>query len=111
MSNNTINNTNINSNIISSLLNPKLLNSLTAENQKIAIDSAKEFYSKEKDGGILGWFLGTNKTNVSMHIVLILSIFLIIAVCCLKDKEIWDKIFTIIATFAGYIFGATQKGD
>ncbi len=107
MSSNKLNGEHINSN----LLNPKLLNSLTAENQKIAIDAAKECYNREKDGGILGRFLGTNKINVSMHIVLLLSIFLIIAGCCLKDKEIWDKIFTIIATFAGYIFGATQKGD
>lgn len=107
MSSNKLNGEHINSN----LLNPKLLNSLTAENQKIAIDAAKEFYSKEKDGGFLGRFLGTNKINVSMHIVLILSMILIVVGCCLKDKEIWDKIFTIIATFAGYIFGATQKGD
>ncbi|MBQ7216611.1 MAG: hypothetical protein IJS39_11595 [Synergistaceae bacterium] len=95
---------------ISSLMTPKTFTALPEESQKIVIDTVREGYNKEKDGGILGKILGTNKINVSMHITFILCILLVIVGCCLKDKAIWDKIFTIIATSIGYIFGnSTEK--
>ena len=110
MPKNNLSDKNITASSISSLINPKTLNTLTEPNQKIAIDTVREAYNKEKDGGWLGKFLGTNKTNASIHIVLLISIFIIIAGGFIGDKEIWDKIFTIIATSIGYIFGnLTEK--
>lgn len=110
MPKNNLSDKNITASSISSLINPKTLNALTEKNQKIAIDTVREAYSKEKDGGWLGQFLGTNKINVSIHVVLIISTFILIAGYVISDKAIWDKIFTIIATSIGYIFGnSTEK--
>ena len=109
MSKNNLNRQTINEYTIPALMQPKVLNALTEENQRAAIDTVKEVYSMEKDGGILGKCLGTNRTNLSMHIALIISAALILAGCIIQDKELWDKITTIIAAALGYIFGATQK--
>ncbi len=109
MSNNNLNRQTTNEYTISALMHPKVLNALTEENQRAAIDTVKEVYSKEKDGGILGKLLGTNRTNLSMHIALIMSVVLILAGCYIQNNELWDKITTIVAATLGYIFGATQK--
>ena len=99
----------IDSSVITTLVKPEVLNNLSEKNQKVAIDAVKEAYSMEKEGGMLGKIFGTNKTNISIYIAFILCIILITVGFFIKDKDIWDKIFTIVAAVLGYIFGATQK--
>ena len=110
MSKNNINIQGLEREAIASLMTPKTFTALPEGSQKIVIDTIRENNNKEKDGGWLGKILGTNKTNASIHIVLIISIFILIVGGFIGDKEIWDKIFTIIATSIGYIFGnLTEK--
>lgn len=109
MGKNNINNKSVNESIIATLAEPEVLNSMTKENQKVVINTVKEAYNHEKEGGTLGKVLGTNKTNASMHIAFILCILLLIVGLVIRDNSIWDKIITLIAAALGYIFGITQK--
>ena len=98
-----------NESVLSGLIEPTVLNSLPKATQKNVIDTLKDTYTKEKDGGMLGIFLGTNKANASMHIAFILCIILMVIGFLIGDKDVWDKIFTLIGATLGYIFGASQK--
>lgn len=108
MPNNKLNNNNSNPSL-NSLMRPQNFNALTEENKKAVIDTIREVYSKEKEGGFLGKFLGTNRINASMHIAFIICLALIVVGSVIKESNIWDKILTLIATAIGYVFGTTQK--
>ena len=109
MDKNKLDDKKIDSSILATLVKPEVFHKLTEKNQKIAIDAIKEADSKEKDGGMLGKIFGTNKINVSIYIAFILCTILIIVGFFIRDKDIWDKIFTIVAATLGYFFGAAQK--
>ena len=110
MGKNRINSNQVKEDAISAQMKPEVLNAMTEESQKTAINTVREVYNKERDGGILGKLLGTNKVNVSMHITLIICVSLIVLGFFISDKDVWDKILTLIAASVGYIFGANQKG-
>ena len=98
-------------NMLYGLIEPTVLNSLPKETQRNVVDALKDTYRKEKDGGMLGRFLGTKKANASMHVAFILCIVLVISGFFIGDKDIWNKIFTLIGTTLGYIFGASQQKE
>ncbi len=96
---------------LAALTETTFLSKLTEKNQRVAIDTLRDVRTREQEGGMLGKLFGTNKTNVSIYVAAILCILLLIVGVCVGDKEIWDKIFTILAAVFGYIFGITQKDN
>lgn len=73
------------------------------------------YNDKEKDGGVMGKFLGNKPTNASMNICLILCVLLIIVLVvdiihsyCVGKSINMDLVKTVIPVIAlsmGYIFG------
>ena len=94
---------------LAALTETTFLSSLTEKNQRVVIDALRDVRTREQEGGMLGRLFGTNKINVSIYVASILCIVLIIVGSFIRDKDIWDKIFTILAAVFGYIFGVTQK--
>lgn len=63
---------------ITSIISSDTFLNLDSNIQNKIIDTVHN--DKEKDGGVMGRFLGTKSTNASMHIGLILSILLVILI-------------------------------
>lgn len=57
----------------------------------------------------MGWLFGTDRVNASKHIAFTLCVILMIVGFFIGEKEIWDKIFTIVAATIGYIFGLPKE--
>lgn len=98
-------------NPIATLAGPETFLSLDSEMQDKIISSIVE----DRKGGIMGKFLGTEPTNVSMHIALILCVLLLVILgidffhAYSIEKEVnMDLVGTIIPVVTlslGYIFG------
>lgn len=86
-------------------LNPNLQNKI--------IDTVHN--DKEKDGGVMGKFLGTRPANASMHIGFIICVFLILILiidffhsyAINKDinMDLVNQIIPVLTLSMGYIFG------
>ena len=73
------------------------------------------YSDKEKDGGVMGKFLGNKPANASMNICLILCVLLIIILlvdiihsyCVSEDinMELVNTVVPVITLSMGYIFG------
>ena len=73
----------------------------------------------EKDGGVMGKFLGNRPTNASMHISLLLCMFLIIILLvdtihsyCVGENiniELVNVVVPVISLSLGYIFGKSSN--
>lgn len=102
-----------NTDYISSFLSSDTFLNLNSDIQNKLIDTVHT--DKEKDGGIMGKFLGTKSANVSMHIVLILcvSLILIIFIDMVHsyiinvsiNMDLIGLIIPVITLSIGYIFG------
>ncbi len=55
------------------------------------------------------WLFGTGSGNASKHIAFISCVILIIVGFIIGEKEVWDKILTILAVSIGYIFGLSKE--
>lgn len=107
-----LNNDIINHDIISILSSDNFLN-LNVDIQNKIIDTMHT--DKEKDGGIMGKFLGTKSSNLSMHIALIICIMLLIIVIIDMihayivgnniNLDLINLIIPVITLSLGYIFG------
>lgn len=73
------------------------------------------YNDKEKDGGVMGKFLGNKPTNASMNICLILCVLLIVILLVdiihsyfvgeSINMELINTVIPVITLFMGYIFG------
>ena len=98
---------------ITSLISSESFLNLDTQTQNKLIDAVHN--NKEKDGGIMGKFLGTKPANVAMNIALIICVLLILIVIidfiysCSRGGEInLDLVNTIVPVISlslGYIFG------
>ncbi len=57
----------------------------------------------------MGQLFGTDNVCASKHIAFTLCVILMIVGFIIGEKDIWDKIFTIIAATIGYIFGLPKE--
>lgn len=98
---------------ITSIISSDTFLNLDSNIQNKIIDTVHN--DKEKDGGVMGRFLGTKSTNASMHIGLILSILLVILIgidffhsYSVKESinmDLVNSIVPVITLSIGYIFG------
>ena len=115
---NGINQTQNNVDTITSIISSEKFLSLESDIQNKIIDTVHN--DKEKDGGVMGKFLGTKTANVSMHIGLIICILLIILVAMdiihayFTDKtinmDLINLLVPVITLSIGYIFGKGSNG-
>lgn len=100
-------------------ISEKSFNKLSDEQKNIILAGYNDTNTKEKEGGTIGRFLGTNTKNASIHIAFIISIVLI-GYCgidlfhsfCPKSNiniEIWERIIPVITLALGYIFGKDEN--
>ena len=94
---------------LSDVIKPKVFSQLSDETQRVAIDAVKSVDFKRRDGGCLGQLFGTDNVCASKHIAFTLCVILVIVGFIIGEKNIWDKIFTIVATTIGYIFGLSKE--
>lgn len=99
----------------------KSFNKLNDEQKNIILTGHNDTNIKEKEGGTLGKFLGTNTKNASIHIAFIISIILV-GYCgidllhsfCPKvniNIDIWERIIPVITLALGYIFGKGENNQ
>ena len=98
---------------ISAIIGTENFLNLDSDIQNKIIDTVHT--DKEKDGGVMGKFLGSNASNVSMHIGFILCILLIILIAIdffhsyyvgeSINMDLVKTIIPVITLSIGYIFG------
>ena len=98
---------------ITSIIGSETFLSLDTDIQNKIIDTVHN--DKEKDGGVMGKFLGTKPANASMHIGFILCILLVLLIVIdfiysyivgqSVNMDLVNTIIPVITLFLGYIFG------
>ncbi len=91
------------------------LDKLNSDQLKAVIDGKMDDDRKKNEAGKIGKWIGTNTQNASIHIALILCIF-ILAFCGIDlvhsfvikgsiNMEMWNLVFPVITLALGYVFG------
>lgn len=92
-----------------SLINSENFYRLSESGQKYIINAMNE--AREKEGGLMGKFFGTNKDNASIHCAFVICVLMLVVgiVCMILGENYWNVIFPAVTSAIGFIFGKGNK--